>query len=236
MSRPATLPAAIVFDWDNTLVDSWPTIHAALEATFAAMGHAPWTLEETKTRVRKSLRDSFPALFGADWERAGEIFYAHYDRLHLANLTPVAGSAEMLGGIGQLGIPLFVVSNKKGTLLRAEARHLGWEARFSRLVGALDAPEDKPAPAPLHLALAGAGLAPGPGIWYVGDTEMDMAFATATGCVPILMRATPPGDAEFDLHPPACYFNHCREFMAYLRALAAPTGGGSGKTVSHRTP
>ena len=39
-------PAAIVFDWDNTLVDTWPVIHESLMVTLSAMGHEPWTFEE----------------------------------------------------------------------------------------------------------------------------------------------------------------------------------------------
>ena len=57
------LPKALVFDWDNTLVDSWVMIHRALERTFIAMGRRPWTLDEAKRRVRASARDAFPKLF-----------------------------------------------------------------------------------------------------------------------------------------------------------------------------
>ena len=61
-------PRGILFDWDNTLVDSWAVIHEALVVTFEAMGLAPWTLDETKQRARHSLRDAFPRLFGPRWE------------------------------------------------------------------------------------------------------------------------------------------------------------------------
>ena len=64
MTPPARLPAAVLLDWDNTLVDSWPVIHEALCETFLALERQPWTLEETKQRVHHSLRDSFPDLFG----------------------------------------------------------------------------------------------------------------------------------------------------------------------------
>ena len=60
-------PAALLFDWDNTLADTWPAIHHALAVTFRAMDREPWTLEETRARVRASARDSFPALFGSRW-------------------------------------------------------------------------------------------------------------------------------------------------------------------------
>jgi phosphoglycolate phosphatase len=35
------LPRAILFDWDNTLVDTWPTILDALNTTFEAFHMAP---------------------------------------------------------------------------------------------------------------------------------------------------------------------------------------------------
>ena len=49
---PLPRPRAVLFDWDNTLVDSWPIIHQALHDMFTAMGHAPWTLDECKARLR----------------------------------------------------------------------------------------------------------------------------------------------------------------------------------------
>jgi phosphoglycolate phosphatase len=66
-------PRAILFDWDNTLIDSWPTIHAATNVVLDAMGLPTWTLEEAKVRVRHSLRDTFPKMFGDRWEEANPI-------------------------------------------------------------------------------------------------------------------------------------------------------------------
>jgi phosphoglycolate phosphatase len=38
MSPALALPKAVIFDWDNTLVDSWPVIHHALNETLEAYG------------------------------------------------------------------------------------------------------------------------------------------------------------------------------------------------------
>jgi phosphoglycolate phosphatase-like HAD superfamily hydrolase len=43
-------PAAVVFDWDDTLIDNWGAIRNALNAAFVAMGHETWTLAETRAR------------------------------------------------------------------------------------------------------------------------------------------------------------------------------------------
>ena len=48
-------PRAILFDWDNTLVDSWATIHEALNFLMRAMDKPEWSPAETRERVRLSL-------------------------------------------------------------------------------------------------------------------------------------------------------------------------------------
>jgi len=40
-ARALVRPHAILFDWDNTLVDSWGTIHEALNAVMVAMDEPP---------------------------------------------------------------------------------------------------------------------------------------------------------------------------------------------------
>lgn len=185
-------PAAIVWDWDNTLVDGWAAIAAGLNAAFAAFGLPGWTVEEVKARVRRSLRESFPELFGAEWERARDVFYAEVRARHLGVLSPMPGALEALRA-GAALVPMAVNSNKQGPLLRAEAAHLGWAGLFRALVGAADAAADKPDPAPMRLALRACGVPAGPEVWYVGDTALDMQAARAAGCAAVLL-----GGAEHD--------------------------------------
>ncbi len=212
-------PKAVVFDWDNTLVDSWTTIHAALEVTFNAMGHVPWTLQETRDRVRYSMRESFPKLFGDDWERAGEIFYEAFERLHLERLTPTSGASDMLRTFHDAGLCLAVVSNKTGRYLREEATHLGWDGYFHNIVGAGDAARDKPAEDPIHMALAGSDIAAGPAVWFVGDSDVDMEIAHRTNCVPVLVRRQQPLEAEFDDFQPMVHFRSCIELASHVITL-----------------
>jgi phosphoglycolate phosphatase len=148
----AVPPRALLFDWDNTLVDTWPTIHHALAVTFREMGREPWTLEQTRARVRESARDSFPELFGERAAEAADTFYRTFEADHLERLKERPGAAEMLGRLDAAGYYLAVVSNKRGDLLRKEAQSLGWTALFVRLVGANDATRDKPAEEPVQMA------------------------------------------------------------------------------------
>jgi phosphoglycolate phosphatase len=215
------LPRAILFDWDNTLVESWGVIHEAMNLTLDAMGHPRWTREETEQKVRASLRDSFPHLFGDRWKEAEKVFYDSFEAIHLEHLRPLSGAAELLAYLSKtLNLYVGVVSNKRGPFLRKEAAHLGWSDYFRKMAGAGDAARDKPALEHVQLALSdlkGGDLPAGPDIWFVGDADIDLKCAYNAGCLPILVRPKPPGDAEFPGHEPSLYFPDCAGFLAYLR-------------------
>jgi phosphoglycolate phosphatase len=213
-----TRPDAILWDWDNTLVDGWAAIEAGLNAAFRAFAMPEWSRVQVLANVRRSLRESFPPLFGAEWERARDIFYAEVRATHLAVLAPMPGAAAALAAAGRAA-PQAVVSNKQGALLRAEAAQLGWTAHFGALVGAGDAARDKPDPAPLLMALAAIGVPPSGRVWYVGDTTLDMQAARAAGCRAVLL-----GDAAHDggmaAAAPDIAFADGHALEAYLLPLA----------------
>lgn len=210
-------PRALIFDWDNTLVDTWPTIHEALRQTFETMGVEPWTLEQTRQRVRRSMRESFPELFGDRWTHARDVFYDAYERVHLTSLTPCAGAGEGLAALAGQGLYLGVISNKTGRYLRSEAKHLGWAGYFSQLVGAGDAARDKPAPEPVAQALAGSGIAAGGDVWMIGDAGIDMEIAHLTGMTPVLVKDSSPDPAEFEAHRPFQQVANIDELVRYIR-------------------
>ena len=213
-------PAALIFDWDNTLVDSWGTIHAALNTMFVQMGHEPWTMAETRIKVRKSLRDAFPPLFGDRWEEARDLYLQAFEALHLERLAPLADAEALLQAIADEGHYLALVSNKTGRFLRREVAALGWEHYFSKVIGAGDASRDKPDRAPVDLALGGSGIEAGPRVWFVGDTGIDMACALNAGCVPILVHGPEDGlqgNDEFADAKPARHFRDC---MALAREIS----------------
>jgi phosphoglycolate phosphatase len=210
-------PAALLYDWDNTLVDAWAGVTEALNVTFSAFGMPRWTEAETKQRVRLSLGASFQAAFGAEWQRARSIFLAAMQEGHLCHLRPMPGATAALDA-GR-GWPQGVVSNKDGDFLRAEVAHLGWTARFGAVVGAGDAAADKPDPAPILLALGRLGIRPGPAVWYMGDTAIDMQAARAAGVTAVLI-----GDASHDggvaQAAPDLHFPSADALAARLHALA----------------
>ncbi len=217
----AVLPAprAVLFDWDNTLVDNWVTITDAFNVTLTAMGHQPWTIDETRARVRASLRDSFPKLFGERWPEARRIYIDAFAGRHLATLKPLPGAETLLRALGARSLWVGVVSNKTGNFLRREVEHLGWGRYFHRVVGAGDAAKDKPAPDPVHLALAESGVRAGPEVWFVGDTEMDMECAHSSGCLPVLLNAEPADPQVYAGRLPAWQGAGCADLARLIQNL-----------------
>jgi phosphoglycolate phosphatase len=215
-------PRAILFDWDNTLVDSWICIQESYNRTFRHFSMVEWSMETTRANVAKSLRDSFPSMFGDRWEEAKEVFYKSYEDIHLSHLHPLPGAAEMLAALVKSGIYLGVVSNKVGPFLRKEADILGWTPLFGALVGATDAEADKPHPAPVHMALAPSGIAAAKDVWFVGDSAVDLECGLASGCVPILLRPEPPQSGEFASTPPQYHVAQCGDLARLVAELQVP--------------
>jgi phosphoglycolate phosphatase len=210
-------PAALLYDWDNTLVDAWAGVTAALNVTFSAFGMPHWTDEDTRQRARLALATSFQAMFGAEWQRAREVFLAAMQDQHLHHLRPMPGALDALDAGRRW--PHGVVSNKDGPFLRAEVAHLGWAERFGAVVGAGDAHADKPDPAPVLLALSRLGIDAAPTVWYLGDAAIDMQTARAAGVTAVLI-----GDASHDggiaNAAPDLHFASAEALAARLRALA----------------
>lgn len=190
-------PSAIIFDWDNTLVDTWPVIHTALNATMEAMQKPLWTYDMTKQRVRKSMRDSFPEIFGEHWEEAGKVYQQQYRSNHLNTLQPLPEAEPVLQAIQALGLYCVVVSNKKGNTLREEVTHLGWDHYFASVVGSDDAARDKPYCEPVHLAFDKSPHVLSEQVWFVGDSDIDLECARNAGCTAVLYGAAPHEHGEF---------------------------------------
>ncbi len=197
-------PKALLFDWDNTLVDTWPCIGKATNITRAAFGLEPWTSAEMRVHVAGSLRDTFPKIYGARWEEARETYLKAFAAIHLDMLQALQSAEQLLRAAGGAGIYLGVVSNKTGSYLRAEASHLGWTGLFGKLVGAQDAERDKPHPAPVNMALAGSGIAAGPEVWFIGDAPIDAACGKAAGCTTIGVGPEAWDTPRADHHVPDC--------------------------------
>ncbi len=180
-------PHAVIFDWDNTLVDTWPLIARAINNTMRFMNKQEWSLTKVKDTVHKSMRESFPDLFGSDWQRAGEVYKQSYRDVHLSELKLLPNSLELLNILQQKNILTFLVSNKIGATLRKEVKNLQIADKFFSIVGSMDSAKDKPSIEPVELALSASSISiNNHHIWFIGDTIADVECAYNMKAQPII--------------------------------------------------
>lgn len=216
-----TPPSVLIFDWDNTLADTWPVVHDAMNHTLVSHGLAPWTLAETHARIGLSMRDSFPRLFGADWQAAADTFRRRFESCHLESLVAFSESVPLLDLARAAGLPAGIVSNKNGRFLRSEVAHLGWSDRFCAIIGAEDAARDKPAPDPVFAVLDACGVPAGPHVWFIGDSTTDVDCGRAAGCTTVLIEG-PKSAAEDSGSVPDFAVGSLAEATALVRRHCQP--------------
>jgi phosphoglycolate phosphatase len=183
---PKIFPKALVFDWDNTLVDSQSATLEALNITLKTFGYTPLSREQYANQPSLSVRAYFEILFPLhQLEEAKSIYLREEKKTSSLGVVPFKEAAALLTWLDLHRIPMAVVSNKGGDLLREEVKQLGWNDYFFSVIGSCDTPEDKPSAVPLLHVLKQGSLTPSSLIWFVGDSIVDMKCAEEAACLPV---------------------------------------------------
>ncbi len=176
-----SLPKAVLFDWDNTIVDTWLLLHQGMCNLFEKRSMEPWSLQQTKDLFHESIRDAFPKLFSDDWEDAINDFHSYSKENHLTDLTLLPYTREIIEILNKLNIPIGIVSNKNKELVLREIEYVGFSTLVDAVVGSGDAAFDKPHSAPVLFALEQLGISPSSDAWMIGDTPVDWQAAKSAG-------------------------------------------------------
>jgi pyrophosphatase PpaX len=180
MENPA-VPAAILFDVDGTLIDTFDLYLEAYRRALAPFLKDLPDLTEFATRRPASERH-----FLTEWldqERADECharMCVEYEQLH-GSLCGGAyeGVREMLAGLRSAGLPLGIVTGKgrRAWEITARAIDLG---EFITVITEDDTELPKPHPGGLLAAVRALGVDPSATV-YVGDSITDMVAGRGAG-------------------------------------------------------
>lgn len=176
-------PEAVLLDWDNTLINSNPAIHQAVNSVFREFGRKELTFSEFLAQPTLSIREYLSGFLSKEQLRQGLALYARTLNQH--EEVPFADAVPLLSWLYSVGVPMAVVSNKEGSLLRQKIQDLGWTKYFYCVLGANDTLEHKPSPIPLLHALSKKSIQPGPRVWFAGDSIVDMLCAHRASCTPV---------------------------------------------------
>ncbi len=179
---------AILFDFDGTLVDSWPAIEKAMNATLQAFSLPQMSSETIRDRGQRSARESFSELFKEKTTEALSVFYQNVT-LFQDELAAFPGAIDGVKNLQEKNIFVGVISNKKNTVLKKEWHSLGFPS-CECLIGSGDSSHDKPHPAMANLVKKNYAIDL-KNTLYVGDTPTDWEFAENSGSKPIAIGNMP---------------------------------------------
>ena len=182
---------AVVFDYDDTLVDTFPARVEAARLTFAEV-KLPYDPAEFVETMRGSpfrpAFDDISAVRGWNLDLMG-VYLRHYWSKGPGFVYLFDGVGERLDALKQRGMTMGILTSKSHHILiegrRAgavvEAEQLGIGSHFPHIVGFEDVTHHKPHPEGLERLMAGMGATPDRTL-VVGDSWSDVEVAKNGGC------------------------------------------------------
>ena len=176
---------AVLWDWDNTLINTKDVILKAL-SDVTAKYHLPSVTPEQVRSIMGTYRGAYWQAFGDKMEEA-LVFYLSRYVAYADQAAPFPGSADVLEFVREQGALQFVVSNKRQDLLDKEVTRIGWQRFFNGIQGTGPAHDSKPHKSFADTLLKGYDFKR---LIMIGDGESDMFFARNIGARAILVHNT----------------------------------------------
>lgn len=178
MPTPRPLPAAAVFDWDGTLVDTMSMIY---RANVASLGHYGITMsrEWFRERYTPDWRKGYQELGIPEhlWEEMAGRWSTEMAKMRPRAMPWARGA---LRDLRRHGVRLGLVTASTRAVVEPNFERLNLAGVFETAWYSDDVTLSKPHPEALERALEELGLAPADTV-YVGDTLVDLEMATAAG-------------------------------------------------------
>jgi HAD superfamily hydrolase (TIGR01509 family) len=175
--------AAVLFDWDGTLLDSRAALLGAWhESTAEVLGRVfPATADEERMVFTLPGTQIWPGITHSDSQRETliERFQQAYERTGEL-VRAFDGIPEALRRLRDAGIPTAVVTSKARRRLTLDARRSGLEDLIDVAVCSGDTDAAKPDPAPVLKAVELLGVTAGQAL-MAGDTFVDVEAGLRAG-------------------------------------------------------
>lgn len=214
MTSPPAL-AAVLFDWDGTLIDSYHADSQAYLALFQEMG-VPWGLAELEHHYSPNWYAVYRAagIPNARWPDADRIWRAFYAK-HRPKL--ITGARQVLAQLSRRHKLGLVTSGDRNRVTQQLGEFRLLRVFRTRVCGG-DLEEKKPHPAPLVMALRKMAIPPAQCV-YVGDTPEDVEMARAAGVRAIAVLGPFPTEKRLRAVRPEFLLDDLRKLPGLLRKL-----------------
>ncbi len=183
-----SLPDAIVWDLDGTLVDSAPDLATALNSVLDMRGFMPHPVEAVRAMIGNGIPVMVKRGFNAvgarpdaeQLERLILLVKQEYSTCLTQRSRPYPGIVKALEQCRALDIPMGVCTNKPETHASAILDGLGLIDYFASVIGGDSTAALKPDPLPLMTCLNELGADPARSL-MIGDSAVDVGVARAAG-------------------------------------------------------
>lgn len=176
----------VIFDLDNTLVESFELHLRSYQRAFAEAGVVIAREDIVKrygVRMREAVRQiAAERMPGASREQIEGIIARKkkYFLDMVKDVKPYAATRRVLSELRGAGYKTALASSSPRDVIEALLEHLSLKGAFDAVIAGNEVSETKPAPQVLLRAAEALGVAPGECV-YVGDTVFDAQAADAAG-------------------------------------------------------
>ncbi len=173
---------AVIFDFDGTLLDTFPAISIGFNAALSPVFNRTYTDAEVISHFgppdEGMIANMLKNHSRAEYDAAIERYFAAFEEADQP-IQPFDGIVELLDELAARDIPLGIMTGKGRRAAELTIQRLNWHSRFCTVITGDDAVA-KPAPDGPLLAARELGIAPQHCV-YVGDSPADVSAATAAG-------------------------------------------------------
>ncbi|MDO6562774.1 HAD-IA family hydrolase [Amphritea sp. 1_MG-2023] len=180
-----TLPEAVLFDLDGTLIDTAPDFHAVINRLLAEQQRSPVSYTFLRRYVSHGARAMIAAAFQLTeqdstfdslHQRMLELYLQHLD----IDTKPFTGIPNLLHWLGEQQIPWGIVTNKPECYTTPVMRGLNLQPAPGSIICPDHVKQKKPHPEALFLACQQLDCNPARSV-YIGDHRRDIEAGLSAG-------------------------------------------------------
>jgi phosphoglycolate phosphatase len=186
------LPAAALFDWDGTIVDTLPLIYRANVVVLGELGIV-LTREWFREGYTPDWRASYRAL-GVPEDRWEDVAARWSEEMQKGRPRALPWVRGALRRLARRGVRLGLVTASTRSVVEPNLARLNLDGVFEAAYFSDDVANGKPHPEALLRALDDLGVAAADSV-YVGDTTVDLEMASAAGAPFVAVAGTTSEDA-----------------------------------------